>query len=436
MCRKFPDTPVIIDHLCRIGVDGTIADQDVDALCAMAKHKRVMVKVGAFYALGKKEPPYTDLGPMIREGRQGVRRQAAACGRAIVRFRWSKQRYQDSLDLVRKHLDFLTADDRDWLLRRTAENFSLRRNKHRGAGEQGAFMKKIVTLALSYGMLMSVVQCNRPTAMKTGTIVRPRGQRHRPESRSADHVGCEDQHQVEGRAARPRRSATPIVWGDQVFIVTAIETDRVAAAADLPKADPTLERKTHRRRHTITSSSSWRSTARPASCAGSRRRPRRCRTKGITIALLRRRLADHRRQVPLRLLRLASASIATTSTASCSGSATWADCTRASAGAKRSRRSSTAIRCSSTGTRKRTRPSSASTPRPARPKWQTRARREDLVEHAARRRAQGPNAGHRQRHQARPQLRPRDRQGALAVRRHDASTPSRRRSPPTASPTS
>ncbi|MCI0681755.1 MAG: PQQ-binding-like beta-propeller repeat protein [Gemmataceae bacterium] len=41
-----------------------------------------------------------------------------------------------------------------------------------------------------------------------------------------------------------RGSATPIVWGDQVFVVTAIKTDRVAAPADLPKVDPTLERKT------------------------------------------------------------------------------------------------------------------------------------------------------------------------------------------------
>ncbi len=35
-----------------------------------------------------------------------------------------------------------------------------------------------------------------------------------------------------------RGSATPIVWGDQVFVVTALKTDRVAAAKDLPKADP------------------------------------------------------------------------------------------------------------------------------------------------------------------------------------------------------
>jgi outer membrane protein assembly factor BamB len=41
-----------------------------------------------------------------------------------------------------------------------------------------------------------------------------------------------------------RGSATPIVWGDQVFVVTAIKTDRVAAGADLPKTDPNLEKKT------------------------------------------------------------------------------------------------------------------------------------------------------------------------------------------------
>jgi outer membrane protein assembly factor BamB len=41
-----------------------------------------------------------------------------------------------------------------------------------------------------------------------------------------------------------RGSSTPIVWGDQVFVTTAVATDRVATAADLPKADPRLEKKT------------------------------------------------------------------------------------------------------------------------------------------------------------------------------------------------
>jgi predicted TIM-barrel fold metal-dependent hydrolase len=122
MCRKFPDTPVIIDHLCRIGADGTVRAKDVAALCALAKHPRVMVKVGAFYALGKKRPPYTDLGPFIRQVVQafGARR---CMWESDCPFQVVEHKYQDSIDLIRKRLDFLTDTDKDWLLRRTAEEF-------------------------------------------------------------------------------------------------------------------------------------------------------------------------------------------------------------------------------------------------------------------------------------------------------------------------
>ncbi len=123
MCRKFPDTPVIIDHLCRIGANGTIADKDVKALCAMARHKRVMVKVGAFYALGKKEAPYLDLAPLIERVVRafGPRRcmWESDCPFQVQ----GKHTYQGSIDLVRSRLKFLTKEDQEWLLRRTAEEF-------------------------------------------------------------------------------------------------------------------------------------------------------------------------------------------------------------------------------------------------------------------------------------------------------------------------
>ena len=126
MCQAFPATPVIIDHLCRIGVSGEIRPQDVDALCAMARHRRVMVKIGAFYALGRKEAPYLDLGPMIE-------RVVAAFG--PERCMWESDcpfqvsgghTYRDSIDLVRMRLASLSESDRDWLLRRTAEEFFFR----------------------------------------------------------------------------------------------------------------------------------------------------------------------------------------------------------------------------------------------------------------------------------------------------------------------
>lgn len=39
-------------------------------------------------------------------------------------------------------------------------------------------------------------------------------------------------------------SATPVVWGDQVFVVTAVKTDRVATAAEMPKVEPRFQTKT------------------------------------------------------------------------------------------------------------------------------------------------------------------------------------------------
>ena len=60
------DTPAVIDHFARIGVDGQIRDADLAALCKLARHKKTYVKVSAFYALGQKKPPYLDLIPMIK----------------------------------------------------------------------------------------------------------------------------------------------------------------------------------------------------------------------------------------------------------------------------------------------------------------------------------------------------------------------------------
>src|SRR5262249_17492256 len=123
MCTAFPDTPVIIDHLARIGLDGEIRDEDINRLCALAKHKKVMIKIGAFYALGKKKPPYDDLGPLIK-------RVVAAFG--PKRCMWEsdcpfqvqgKNPYQASIDLIQHRLDFLSAEDKEWLLHKTAESF-------------------------------------------------------------------------------------------------------------------------------------------------------------------------------------------------------------------------------------------------------------------------------------------------------------------------
>jgi predicted TIM-barrel fold metal-dependent hydrolase len=123
MCKDYPDTPVIIDHLARIGADGTIRDKDVDALCAMAKHKQVMVKVGAFYALGKKKAPHTDLGPMIEKVVKAFGPERCMWESDCPFQVQDGHTYKDSIELVSKRLDFLKPADREWLLTKTAEKF-------------------------------------------------------------------------------------------------------------------------------------------------------------------------------------------------------------------------------------------------------------------------------------------------------------------------
>ena len=120
MCARHPDTPVVIDHFARIGVDGQIRQQDLDVLCRLARHRHTCVKISAFYALGAKEPPYLDLAPMIRRVLDAFGPErlmwASDCPYQLV----GEHTYAASIELIRERLDFLTDADRQWLLRDTA----------------------------------------------------------------------------------------------------------------------------------------------------------------------------------------------------------------------------------------------------------------------------------------------------------------------------
>ena len=124
-CSQFPDTPVIIDHLSRIGAAQPVDDAHIDSLCAMAKHTNVMVKISAFYALGRKAPPYSDLVPLIHHVYDAFGPErlmwASDCPFQIV-----DHRYEDSIGLIRDRLDFLSAADKEQILRNTAEDFFFR----------------------------------------------------------------------------------------------------------------------------------------------------------------------------------------------------------------------------------------------------------------------------------------------------------------------
>lgn len=121
LCERFPDTPVVIDHFARVGIDGEIRENELADLCRLARHKKVTVKTSAFYALGKKQSPYTDLLPMIKRLVEtfGSERLmwATDCPFQVE----NRHTYRDSFDLIAKHADFLTEAQKLHLLRDTAE---------------------------------------------------------------------------------------------------------------------------------------------------------------------------------------------------------------------------------------------------------------------------------------------------------------------------
>ena len=121
MCAKYPDTPVVIDHFARIGVDGKIRDSDVKQLCALSRHRRVYVKVSAYYALGKKQAPYLDLVPMIRRVYDAYGPQRLMWASDSPYQLVGDHSYRASISLIRDRIDFLSPQDREWLLRKTAE---------------------------------------------------------------------------------------------------------------------------------------------------------------------------------------------------------------------------------------------------------------------------------------------------------------------------
>ena len=121
MCERFPETTVVIDHFARVGVSGAIKEQQLHDLCRLARHEDTFVKTSAFYALGEKKAPYLDLGPMIKRVRDAF---------GADRLMWASDcpfqvgaghNYHDSIALIRDRLDFLTAEDKAWMLRKTAE---------------------------------------------------------------------------------------------------------------------------------------------------------------------------------------------------------------------------------------------------------------------------------------------------------------------------
>lgn len=131
MCTKFPDTPVILDHVCGVRIkDGVLDEEGLKQVCAMAKHKCVMVKLGPLHGLSGAPAPFLDLLPLLEPvidafGPQRCMWESDSGG--PLRMQDPLTDYPASIALIEEHADFLSASDKEYILYKTAENFFFNR---------------------------------------------------------------------------------------------------------------------------------------------------------------------------------------------------------------------------------------------------------------------------------------------------------------------
>ena len=126
MCGEHPDTTVVVDHIAKISEEGPVRDEDIDSLCALARHPKVHVKISRFHALGKAKPPHDDLAPLIRRVVDTFGPERCMWG-SDSPFQVVDETYEDSISLVRDRLDFLSDSDRQAILTGTAEKVYFQR---------------------------------------------------------------------------------------------------------------------------------------------------------------------------------------------------------------------------------------------------------------------------------------------------------------------
>jgi L-fuconolactonase len=114
---RFPDLTVVIDHMADCPVDHP---EELEKLVALVRYPKVFVKISHTWSLSKEAYPWRDAQRLVRRLYEtfGPRRLMWATDWPIVE---TVASYRQALTVVRDDMDFLTADDKSWILSKTIE---------------------------------------------------------------------------------------------------------------------------------------------------------------------------------------------------------------------------------------------------------------------------------------------------------------------------
>jgi predicted TIM-barrel fold metal-dependent hydrolase len=115
--EKYPGLPLIIDHMGALTrVQGPASFASNDLLLALAKYPNVYVKTTSAPSNSAEAFPYKDVHPFLKSMYDAFGARRLMWGSDITRLKGS---YGECLSLFREELDFLTAEDKTWILGRT-----------------------------------------------------------------------------------------------------------------------------------------------------------------------------------------------------------------------------------------------------------------------------------------------------------------------------
>jgi predicted TIM-barrel fold metal-dependent hydrolase len=117
LVEKFPDLTVVIDHMADSPLQ---RPAELEKLLALRRHPKVYVKISHSWSLSSQPYPYLDSQEQIKRvyASFGPKRLLAGTDWPLVEKYCT---YGQAIDLARRRISFLNAEDKKWICGRTAQ---------------------------------------------------------------------------------------------------------------------------------------------------------------------------------------------------------------------------------------------------------------------------------------------------------------------------
>ncbi|MCZ6793450.1 MAG: amidohydrolase family protein [Planctomycetota bacterium] len=124
MVKRFPEVPVVIDHLARVELGGAEADAGTRQLVALARYPSVSVKVSELSVISpSKRFPYRDTYPLVRRVHDAFGADRLLWGTGFpgaTRAQGGRPSLEEELALIREEIPFFTDAEREKILGKNA----------------------------------------------------------------------------------------------------------------------------------------------------------------------------------------------------------------------------------------------------------------------------------------------------------------------------